>query len=612
MKKSIKGNLLIILINFFTTICLYELVSQNKDKYLEIELPPVETISTLTPKKLSETSYDVVVVDKKEIKNRGFSNISEIVQSISGGFSRLTGNKGSVASPALRGTIAPHTLVLVDGKRVNIPGLGQADLNKIPVQIEDIEKVEILRGSSSALYGAEAIGGVINIITKKPQKNYIYIDSYLGTYNTYHKEISATLRKNKIGISLGLTHENSDGFRTNSEYEQKSIHSKLSYFINDNSTLTFNFDTFVNDSGSPGPVNFPDPTANLSHLETLTGINFDSDTLKANLYFHSTHINSISASSNTSSRNFVYTFDVQKKFAIRENINLITGLELSNEIFNSINFNTPANSIGRRTRGKIGIFNQADWNINSYTELISGARYDNIGGKEQLSPRISVNFKTSESTIIGINYGHGFRTPTFNDLFFNSPFFVGNPNLRPEVSDEYEVVFKYFGTRLNSKINIFYRSLRDLITFVPKSPPPSTVENVQKTATFGIGIDNFLKLKQVDVGISYDFFDAENKTNKTKIRLAPRQIFKPYITWYITDTTTLSLQYYIIQQFVVVTGDPSTYDNLDIKLSKKIKVKNTEGEVYLMGKNIMDRDYQFNPGFPVPGAQIFIGASVQF
>lgn len=82
-----------------------------------------------------------------------------------------------------------------------------------------------------------------------------------------------------------------------------------------------------------------------------------------------------------------------------------------------------------------------DWGITKVIEIIAGSRYDNAGGKDHFSPRASVNFKFTEQTVLGLNYGHSFRTPTFNDLFWpDSQFAKGNQNLKPEMADEYEVI----------------------------------------------------------------------------------------------------------------------------------------------------------------------------
>lgn len=614
-KKStgIKGKSGIIAGIFILILNLTALPKNEKDRYLEIELPPVETVSTLTPKKISETSYDVSVISHREIEERGFISTSEILQSVSASISREYGNRGMLSSPSIRASGASHTLVLIDGKRVNIPSLGQSDLNKIPVSLDNIERIEVLKGPASALYGSEAIGGVINIVTKNIEKNIVSATSYIGSFQTIYKNVSANLRKNKLGFYIGLMHENSEGFRPNSKYETKSLNSKLQYFFSNDSILSITFNTFVNDAGSPGSIQFPSPTANLATLSSLLALNVTSPLLNFNLSFFQHTTGYIDNFTDQTTKNFIYTFDIQKPLKIHNNITLIAGAELAIERLNSINFKDIQNSIGRKSRGRVSSFMQIDWEITEWAEVITGSRYDNTGGKDQISPRASVNFKLTEQTTLGINYGHSFRVPTFNDLFWpDTQWSVGNPNLKPEIADEYEILLKYFKDKYNAKVNIFIRNIRDLIVWVPDNNFKYSPVNIGKAKTIGAGFENYISVGKLDIGASFDFFDPKDKTNNTKIRFAPKFVIKPYITYHFNKNLTFAIQYYLIQQYVVKTGDPSTYDSLDFKVSYKIKSKKTDGELFLIGKNIMDRDFQYQPGYPNPGAQFYFGGSIQF
>lgn len=345
---DIRKNIWVLVVSGLLMLNLYILSADTKERYLEIELPPIETISTLTPKKISETSYNVSVISKKDIEEKGYSSVSEILHSVSGTISREYGNRGMLSTPSIRATAATHTLVLIDGKRINIPSLGQSDLNKMPISLDSIERIEILKGPASALYGSEAIGGVINIITKKIEKNIVSTTFYYGSFQTLYKEISANFRKSKLGFYLGLIHENSEGFRPNSEYETKSLNSKLQYFFSNDTILSFTYNTFVNDAGSPGSIQYPSPTANLSTLSSVISIDFTSPILNFNLYFYNHTTNYIDNFTDQTTKNFVYTFNIQKPLKIHDNINILSGVELSLEKLNSINFKDIANSIGEK------------------------------------------------------------------------------------------------------------------------------------------------------------------------------------------------------------------------------------------------------------------------
>ncbi|MFN7181074.1 MAG: TonB-dependent receptor plug domain-containing protein [Planctomycetota bacterium] len=612
--KQIEKKIIIVKVSLIIVAFInISLILKANEKYIEIELPPVEVTSTLTRKEIDRTPYDVSIVQTNEIKEKGFRSITEVIQSIEGSLAREYGNRGMLATSSLRAGNSTHTLVLIDGKRVNAPSLGLIDLNAIPVPIENIERIEVLKGSASSIYGSEAIGGVINIITKKIDRNYIFSNTYFGSLSTYHKEIQASLREKKTGFSIGLIHENSEGFRPNSEYEIKTLNSKLQYFFNDQTFLELRLDTLVNDAGTPGSISFPSLNANTSELSTLFAINFSSPLLISNLYFYSFTTHFIDTFSDTTTKNFVYTLDTRKTFLLSDYLTVVSGLEFATERYNNIDFKNPSNSIGKKLRGRVASFMHAEWNITPILDLLSGIRYDNIGGKDHFSPRASLNFKLTENLLFGINYGHGFRTPTFNDLYWpDTQFAVGNPNLKPEISDEYEVVFKYSIKNYRTKVNIFNRNVRELIIWVPDNNGKWSPQNIARTHITGIGFENSIYLKNIDIGFSLDFFEPEDKTNNKKIRFSPKFQIKPYITYHIADNLTLSIQYYLYQQNVVASGDPSTYDTLNFKFSYKIKKKSTQGEIFLIGKNIFDRDFEYMKGYPSPGAQIYLGFSFEF
>ena len=117
---------------------------------------------------LSKVSASVAVVTSEEIAERGATRFDEVLQDVVGMHVVSNGTRGSVSSASIRGSEAAQVLVLLDGVRLNSPQYGQFDLNQLPVPLSDIERVEVLRGAASALYGSNALAGVVNIITRTP------------------------------------------------------------------------------------------------------------------------------------------------------------------------------------------------------------------------------------------------------------------------------------------------------------------------------------------------------------------------------------------------------------------------------------------------------------
>ena len=132
----------------------------------EVELGQVVVTATKTEIEISESPQSIAVITKEEIQNSPDRSVGELIQRTPGTLVTKYGPMGSLSLPQIRGSSAGQVLILVDGRRVNDAQNGLFDLSALPVAREEIERIEILRGGASALYGADAVGGVINIITK--------------------------------------------------------------------------------------------------------------------------------------------------------------------------------------------------------------------------------------------------------------------------------------------------------------------------------------------------------------------------------------------------------------------------------------------------------------
>ena len=149
---------------------IYQIVPFSAFAEEPIRLDEVVVTATRLEEPIEDVAQDITVITRKEIESGSYRDLTEIVRNASGLHLTEYGNRGANALASLRGSTAEQVLVMVDGKRLNKPGDGLFDLNTLPVPIENIERVEILRGASSALYGADAMGGVINIITRIPDR----------------------------------------------------------------------------------------------------------------------------------------------------------------------------------------------------------------------------------------------------------------------------------------------------------------------------------------------------------------------------------------------------------------------------------------------------------
>lgn len=189
----------------------------------------VAVTATKTEKELRDVTQSVTVVTAAEIRKSGATTAAEVLRTVTGVAITGHGTRGSLETLSIRGAGYSQVLVLLDGVRMNSPRDSGVDLSAIPVALDDIERIEIVRGPSSALYGSDALGGVVNIITKKPASEVSRIRGAAGSHGYDSLQLNASSRKGSGYYSMTGTRETSDGYRLNSDLEQWIVNGRAGY-----------------------------------------------------------------------------------------------------------------------------------------------------------------------------------------------------------------------------------------------------------------------------------------------------------------------------------------------------------------------------------------------
>lgn len=582
----------------------------------KIKLEEVVITATKIEKSVEDVAQDVTVITKKEIESGSYRSISEVVRNVMGINLFEYGNRGATASVSLRGSTSEQVLILIDGKRLNKPGDGQVDLNTISIPLENIERIEILRGASSALYGSDAMGGVINIITRIPDEPVTKFSASYGRFVTRDLSFNTSRKIGKTGFYLSLSKGSSEGFRANSDYDIDAINTKITFDLSKDIRADLNIDYNHKDVGSPGSLTWPTPFATQTDENLLTGVTLKIKDAVLKLYSHNSRIRYINpGSEDNTHKNHVNGLDLQHSILIGSSNLLTGGIELLEEDMDSRDNINTANSVGKHSRTRKGIFLQNETSISEKTVLTLGARYDDIDSKNRLSPKASFLVKLPNQINISLSAGKGFRVPSMNSLYWpDTGWAVGNPNLKPEQSTEYEGgIQKFFGNSGNVKLIAFEKRSKDLIQWQEISPGRWSPVNVAKARIRGFETEGKLHINAVDIGLSYTFMDPEDISTGQKIRFSTRHQIKGTTSIYPAKGTTISLEGSYVTNYVVQAGDPRCYFLLDGKLSQKVKLSNgVSGEIFITGKNILDRDFQTVTNYPMPPVQFIGGISLNF
>lgn len=438
-----------------------------------ISADDVVVTASRVPQPIQSVIADVSVITREEIERAGQSTFVELLQTQPGVEISSNGGMGSNASIFLRGTNSNQVLVLIDGLRVNSVTDGRTNFGNIP--LAQIERIEILRGSASSLYGQDAIGGVIQIFTKRsdgtPRLN---ASLGYGTYNTKTAEAGLSGATQDISYSMNISSHDTDGFsakrirtgaqRDNDGYRNLSASGSLTYKISLDHEVgiqLFNSEGRVDYDSSNTFKNYADFT------QTTIGI-FSKN--KINDWWKSTIRASESVDENN---NFLSQSSVnrvrskQDQYVWQNDFSITSGTLtfLVDRLEQKLISNTPYDGTERNTTGLfmgyIGQFQSHGLQANIRKENNS-----QFGNQETGS--IGYGYTFNEFWKFNSSIGTAFKAPTFNDLYYPGGFagkLYGNSELEPETSRNIEASIKYQSQSEAYSITGYKNKIENLILF---------------------------------------------------------------------------------------------------------------------------------------------------
>lgn len=456
----------------------------------EPTLPPVFVTSTRTEIPLQQVTTSASEITTQDIQQQQAAMVLETLRSVPGLEVVQSGSRGNATSVFIRGADADHVLVLVDGVEVNSTTLGAFDFAHLTT--DNIERIEIIRGSGGTLYGSQAIGGVINIITKRGQGP-MEASATLQGGNGWTNRQAFTLNGSagNLGYFFSGSHLGTQGFRSvNDDYRNVSSSARLDYQATENARLTGIFQFVKTNLGLFNNNNFasqPDPNAREAGTQYLAKgewqqkilPNWDYRISGSMFKEHFTDTDDVDScvffgSPCDSSR----THDI---FRTR----IDTGELQTNYRFGEWSTTTFGFQYQRRSADTSGGIDNAIRNLGYYLQqqlgfldqrliMIPGIRLDdNQSFGTAWTPSFSAAYLFRETgTKIKMSYAKGFKAPTLNDLFFPAAFgcpAFGNPNLKPERSWELDAGVEQ--NLLNDRVKVgatyFHREVKNLIEAEP-------------------------------------------------------------------------------------------------------------------------------------------------
>lgn len=400
---------------------------------------PIVVTATRTARTADETLASVTVITREDIERTQAKSVAELLTGEAGIDTAINGGYGKTTSLYLRGTNADHVLTLIDGVKIGSATSGSASWQYLPV--EQIERIEIVRGPRSSLYGSEAIGGVIQIFTRQPTDKFQgRAEAGYGSYGTRDLSAGVSGANESTRYSLSAGNFNTGGIDAKTAsagnegdtdgFRNESLSARLSHRFASGAEIeahALHAQGHVEYDGNPNQAAF---------TQDATGLRLNFSPLDAWAVKLQAG-NSRDYSDNFKDGRFSSTFNTLRNVAswqndvtLGKNQLLTAGVDYQDDRIGS------TTGYARTERNNTGVFLQHQGRFGNH-DVIAGLRQDN---NEQFGAydtgNLAWGYALSPALRARLSYGTAFKAPTFNQLYYPNGY--GNPNLQPEESTSYE------------------------------------------------------------------------------------------------------------------------------------------------------------------------------
>jgi outer membrane receptor protein involved in Fe transport len=578
-----------------------------------------EVVITGTPIKVNKNNVPmaVSVVTRQQISE---SNESALLPVLNGlvpslfvtergitGFGVSSGAAGQITIRGIGGNPTTGILMLIDG-HPQFMGIFGHPLSDSYVA-SDVERVEVIRGPASILYGSNAMGGVINIITRKQTQDGFHGDARLmfGSYNTQKYLATGGFKKDKFSVFASINHDQTDGHRPNSDFKITNGYIKVGYELTKNIKTNTDFSLAKFKTTDPGPDTLEaQPGSSLDITRGYLAFTVENDFEKYSgnakaFYNFGTHI--ISDGFHSTDNNYGLN--------ISESVKLFRGNSITIGGDYTKYGGKAAQDIGSgntmtfvdTTVYEIGVFGFVQQTLFEKLTLNSGIRLQNneVYGSEWI-PSGGFSFKVTPATIWKASVGKGFRSPTIRELFM----WNHNPDLNPERIMNYETGIRqsFFKQKLNIELTGFIVKGNNMI--VPGNM--GQLFNAGEIDNKGIEFAaNVIPAKKLSFNLTYSYINMKNPVYAT-----PRSHLFLSGT-YKLDKFQFSASFQQINHLnTVYDGSAPHFQDYTLVNTKISYLFWKSAEIYISGNNLLNQKYETVRYYPMPGFTFFGGLNFQF
>ena len=576
-------------------------------------LPTVVVTATRTEEPVDKTAASVAVITRATMEEQKFNTLAEALASVPGLVVARNGTPGQATSVFLRGTESNHTLLTVDGRRAPSLLAGGYDWANLP--LDNVERIEVVRSASSALYGGDAIGGVVNLITRTGRglKRPEYEASFEGgSFNSFREALATRGAVGAFDYAVSASQFNAAYPRNNNDYRSSSIRGSFGYEAADRLYLDLKVAYLQTDGGSPGAL----PGSVVDHLKRETvnvspGLTLKvSDSWETRLYY--TFENQFQPSLDTGVINRLnvasHLVDWQNNFQFHERWKLTGGVMWQDQNVTRTTTSAFGGGINARLQDLAG-YAQSQWSPVERLTVINALRFDAYSDYQSATTwrnGLSYRLPKTETLVFG-NLARSVAPPTAQDLYF-----FGNPALRAERALSWEIGVQQplLEERLAISATWFQHKFRDFIqldaAFTPQNIARATSEGME------LGV-KFKPCHQFTANSSYTYLTAENDATGLRLLRRPRHLLTLDAAWQPHKKLTLSTgaNWVVERQDSLFPGQVPIGDYLLVRAAASYQV-HEHVQLWLRGDNLLDQAYAALRGFPALRLGAFAGVKVTF
>jgi vitamin B12 transporter len=602
----------------------------DKDKAEAIE----EVVISATRSEIErwKTAVSLTSIPRTQIERQQIYSLSDALRTVPGLTLADQGYPGSLAGVFIRGTKTQNSALLIDGRP--IPGNLAGGFNVENVQLDNIERVEVLRGPAASLYGGRTLGGVMNLISrsgKDLEKPEVTAFFEAGSYGTFREGVSTLGAVGAFDWALQANRTDIQGQRTNSQLQNTSFANRLGFDVTP--TLRLEFDTRYTTAeiGIPGSISSPDSDSHLTYeFWSLSPrlIWQTTDNWKQQLTYSRNQFRQVATNFDFSGGNnrvssqsdfleYLSTVDVTDQWQLTAGAWIQEiGYTRYNDDAVSL-FNPGGKSFDvDNSETNWALFLQNQLEVAHGLHLSGSVRYDSYSDYESaVTWRAALAYQIPViKTILHANYGTAFSPPAPQDV--ESALFGETSLIKPERSRGYEfgITQPWLDNQMSLSLTYFQNDIQNFIEFDPKVPPFGELQQIDRARTQGLESNfQWTPNKQFGMNLSYTYLDAENRTDDLRLVRRPRHQLNTDL-WVKPITQLqlgLSTTYLIDREDGFGSSQSDQEDSCNVRLTASWRVSD-HIEVYGRVENLLGDDYQDARGFPAMDTGAYGGIKIRF